>query len=155
MIENEATGAEKSEASRKTALNDLKTSANEETTRIYAETAVQNRTSHHQFASFAIQRQVDALFFPQGIRFDSLLQIVPFPSIPIVDQRWTFWMRQGGRGDTFPRMFLQIRDGQHHNTEETSHSSSIISPQIFPNVFHRFVISSHRCWFHFPVHSSI
>ena len=54
MIEKEAAGAEKKyEASRKKALDALKKSGDVETARIYAETAVQNRTSHNQFLIMA------------------------------------------------------------------------------------------------------
>ncbi|CAF1594941.1 unnamed protein product [Rotaria sp. Silwood1] len=54
MIEREASGAEKKyETSRKKALNALKKSGDIETARIYAETAIQNRTSHNQFLIMA------------------------------------------------------------------------------------------------------
>lgn len=54
MIEREATAAEKKyEASRKKALDALKKSGDVETARIYAETAIQNRTSHNQFLIMA------------------------------------------------------------------------------------------------------
>jgi len=54
MIEREAAGAEKKyEASRKKALDALKKSRDVETARIYAETAVQNRTAHNQFLIMA------------------------------------------------------------------------------------------------------
>ncbi len=54
MIEKEAAAAEKKyEASRKKALDALKKSGDVETARIYAETAVQNRTSHNQFLIMA------------------------------------------------------------------------------------------------------
>lgn len=50
MIEREAAAAEKKyEASRKKALDAMKKSNDIETARIYAETAVQNRTSYNQF----------------------------------------------------------------------------------------------------------
>jgi hypothetical protein len=50
----EAAGAEKKyEASRKKALDALKKSGDVETARIYAETAVQNRTAHNQFLIMA------------------------------------------------------------------------------------------------------
>ncbi|CAF2723342.1 unnamed protein product [Rotaria sp. Silwood2] len=54
MIEKEASAAEKKyEASRKKAVNVLKKSGDVETARIYAETAIQNRTSHNQFLIMA------------------------------------------------------------------------------------------------------
>ena len=54
MIEREAAQAEKKyEASRKKALDALKKSNDVETARIYAETAVQNRTAHNQFLIMA------------------------------------------------------------------------------------------------------
>ena len=54
MIEKEAAAAEKKyDASRKKALDALKKSGDVETARIYAETAVQNRTSHNQFLIMA------------------------------------------------------------------------------------------------------
>ncbi|CAF1129566.1 unnamed protein product [Adineta ricciae] len=54
MIEKEASAAEKKyEASRKKALDALKKSGDVETARIYAETAVQNRTAHNQFLIMA------------------------------------------------------------------------------------------------------
>lgn len=54
MIEREATAAEKKyDASRKKALDAMKKSNDIETARIYAETAVQNRTSHNQFLLMA------------------------------------------------------------------------------------------------------
>ncbi|CAF1186726.1 unnamed protein product [Rotaria sordida] len=54
MIEKEASAAEKKyEASRKKALNAMKKSGDIETARIYAETAIQNRTSHNQFLTMA------------------------------------------------------------------------------------------------------
>ncbi|CAF0903268.1 unnamed protein product [Adineta steineri] len=54
MIEKEASAAEKKyEASRKKALDALKKSGDVETARIYAETAIQNRTSHNQFLIMA------------------------------------------------------------------------------------------------------
>jgi charged multivesicular body protein 1 len=54
MIEKEASAAEKKyEASRKKALAALKKSGDVETARIYAETAIQNRTSHNQFLIMA------------------------------------------------------------------------------------------------------
>jgi nucleoid-associated protein YgaU len=54
MIEREASAAEKKyEASRKKALDALKKSGDVETARIYAETAVQNRTAHNQFLIMA------------------------------------------------------------------------------------------------------
>ncbi len=54
MIEKEASAAEKKyEASRKKALDALKKANDIETARIYAETAVQNRTAHNQFLIMA------------------------------------------------------------------------------------------------------
>jgi charged multivesicular body protein 1 len=54
MIEKEAYLAEKKyETSRKKALNALKKSGDVETARIYAETAIQNRTTHNQFLIMA------------------------------------------------------------------------------------------------------
>jgi len=54
MIEREAAAAEKKyEASRKKALDALKKSHDVETARIYAETAIQNRTAHNQFLIMA------------------------------------------------------------------------------------------------------
>jgi charged multivesicular body protein 1 len=54
MIEKEASIAEKKyETSRKKALNALKKSGDVETARIYAETAIQNRTTHNQFLIMA------------------------------------------------------------------------------------------------------
>jgi len=54
MIEKEASAAEKKyETSRKKALDVLKKSGDVETARIYAETAVQNRTAHNQFLIMA------------------------------------------------------------------------------------------------------
>ncbi|CAF5215062.1 unnamed protein product, partial [Rotaria magnacalcarata] len=54
MIEREASAAEKKyEASRKKAVSALKKSGDVETARIYAETAIQNRTSHNQFLIMA------------------------------------------------------------------------------------------------------
>ncbi|UJR09584.1 hypothetical protein I4U23_013819 [Adineta vaga] len=54
MIEKEASAAEKKyEASRKKALDAMKKSGDVETARIYAETAVQNRTAHNQFLLMA------------------------------------------------------------------------------------------------------
>ncbi|CAF2399367.1 unnamed protein product [Rotaria sp. Silwood2] len=54
MIEKEASAAEKKyEASRKKALGALKKSGDVETARIYAETAIQNRTAHNQFLIMA------------------------------------------------------------------------------------------------------
>jgi charged multivesicular body protein 1 len=54
MIEKEASAAEKKyDASRKKALDALKKSNDVETARIYAETAVQNRTAHNQFLIMA------------------------------------------------------------------------------------------------------
>ncbi|CAF0777010.1 unnamed protein product [Rotaria sordida] len=54
MIEREASAAEKKyEASRKKALDALKKSGDVETARIYAETAIQNRTAHNQFLTMA------------------------------------------------------------------------------------------------------
>jgi nucleoid-associated protein YgaU len=54
MIEKEAAAAEKKyDASRKKALDALKKSGDVETARIYAETAVQNRTSYNQFLIMA------------------------------------------------------------------------------------------------------
>lgn len=54
MIEKEAAAAEKKyDASRKKALDAMKKSGDVETARIYAETAVQNRTSHNQFLLMA------------------------------------------------------------------------------------------------------
>ncbi|CAF0811056.1 unnamed protein product [Rotaria sp. Silwood1] len=54
MIEREASAAEKKyDASRKKALDALKKSGDIETARIYAETAIQNRTAHNQFLIMA------------------------------------------------------------------------------------------------------
>ena len=54
MIEKEASVAEKKyETSRKKALDALKKTSDIETARIYAETAVQNRTAHNQFLLMA------------------------------------------------------------------------------------------------------
>ena len=54
MMEKEASAAEKKyDASRKKALDALKKSGDIETARIYAETAIQNRTSHNQFLIMA------------------------------------------------------------------------------------------------------
>jgi charged multivesicular body protein 1 len=54
MIEKEAKAAEKKyEASRKKALDAMKKSGDVEIARIYAETAIQNRTSHNQFLIMA------------------------------------------------------------------------------------------------------
>ena len=54
MLEREASAAEKKyDASRKKAVNALKKSGDVETARIYAETAIQNRTSHNQFLIMA------------------------------------------------------------------------------------------------------
>lgn len=54
MIEKEAAAAEKKyEASRKKALDAMKKSGDVETARIYAETAIQHRTSHNQFLIMA------------------------------------------------------------------------------------------------------
>lgn len=54
MIEREAAAADKKyEASRKKAIDALKKTGDVETARIYAETAIQNRTSHNQFLMMA------------------------------------------------------------------------------------------------------
>ncbi|CAM2698745.1 unnamed protein product [Rotaria socialis] len=54
MIEKEASAAEKKyDASRKKALDALKKTGDVETARIYAETAIQNRTAHNQFLIMA------------------------------------------------------------------------------------------------------
>ncbi|CAF1080376.1 unnamed protein product [Adineta steineri] len=54
MIEREASAAEKKyETSRKKALDALKKSSDIETARIYAKTAIQNRSAHNQFLMMA------------------------------------------------------------------------------------------------------
>ncbi|CAF4894711.1 unnamed protein product, partial [Rotaria magnacalcarata] len=54
MIEKEASAAEKKyDTSRKKALDALKKTGDVETARIYAETAIQNRTAHNQFLIMA------------------------------------------------------------------------------------------------------
>lgn len=74
MIEKEAAAAEKKyEASRKKALDALKKSGDVETARIYAETAVQNRTSHNQFLIMA--SRIDSVISKVG---STLFQ----PSLP-------------------------------------------------------------------------
>ena len=66
MIEREASAAEKKyDASRKKALDALKKSGDVETARIYAETAVQNRTSHNQFLLMA--SRIDSVIAKVGI----------------------------------------------------------------------------------------